>query len=201
MTARPLRLDDFSAPQGASGGSEPSAAPVEERLDVYEKGYKAGWDDAAAAAAEDQARITSDFAKTLQEMSFSYHEARAHVLSTLGPLLTLMAEKVLPEAAHQGLAQTLAQAAAAAADTAAGQPVELVVSPANRAALDRLLEDRDPGFPLTVVEEPSLGPGQAFLRAGNGETAIDLDDTLTAIREAVAGFLHIDPPKETRAHA
>ncbi|MHC0051982.1 FliH/SctL family protein [Actibacterium sp. D379-3] len=197
---RPLKLEDFGdTASGDHVGPDPAMLTEDARLTAYEEGYKAGWDDAAAAEAQSQSRASADFAKTLQDLSFTYAQARAHVLDAIAPLLTLMADKVLPDLARDGFAQTVVELGRAAAETAANAPVDLIVSPANRAALERLLQD-DAGLPLRIVEEPSLGPGQAFLRGGQGETALDIDAVIAGIRDAVAGFLTTEAEKETQTH-
>ncbi|MCV2881819.1 flagellar biosynthesis protein [Actibacterium sp. XHP0104] len=181
--ARLYVLEDFSA-------APHTAAQVgtQDRLAAYEEGYAAGWDDAVKAETNAQSRIGADFAKSLQDMSFTYHEARAHVLSAVGPLLEMMAEQVLPEMAQQGFAQTVLEEARKAIDHAADTPLEIIINPENRASVEALLGD-DPALPLTVSDEPSLGPGQAYLRTGSHESQIDIGAVTQGIRDAVQGFL------------
>ncbi|TCO73378.1 flagellar biosynthesis protein [Rhodovulum euryhalinum] len=195
-----LNLEDFSAPQPAA--QQPVAQPEppdtqDMRLNAYENGYKAGWDDATAAEAEARTRIAADFAKTLQEMSFSYHEARAHVLGALGPLLNAMVERVIPQIAADGFARTVVETAMQIADAEVDRPVRMRVCPENRDALEELV-GRDPGLPLVVVEDDTLGPGQALVSAGTAEKEIDIDGTLSAIRTALEDFLTTQ--EETRRH-
>jgi flagellar M-ring protein FliF len=73
-------LEDFATLAGpaAQAPSDPAPALADaERLAAYEQGYRAGWDDAVRAEAADQARIGAELARNLQEMSFSFHEARS----------------------------------------------------------------------------------------------------------------------------
>ncbi|TCM87073.1 flagellar biosynthesis protein [Rhodovulum steppense] len=184
-----LNLEDFSAPRVEEPEARPEPFDAQDiRLKAFEEGYKAGWDDAAAAEAESHARITADFAKTLQEMSFSYHEARAHMLAALGPLLSAMVERVLPQIAAAGFARTVVETAMQLAETQAERPVRIRVCPENRAALEGLIAT-DPGLPLAVVEDDTLGPGQALVSAGTVENEIDIDGMLSALRTALDDFL------------
>lgn len=194
----PVVLADFS-PAVAAPKSAPAIAE-DARLASYEEGYTAGWDDAASAEATAQARIGADFAKTLEDLSFTYHEARAHVLAAIGPLLKLMTEQVLPDLAMQNFAVTVVEAARAAIAQAADAPLTIVVNPDNAPALEKLLEEQN-HLPLTLSEEPSLGPGQAYLRSSAGESAIDVGAVLEDIRTAVDGFLNDAAQEETREHA
>lgn len=209
-----LNLEDFSSPRfmepaarpAAAGAPAAQSAPAAQaapadtqdaRLNAFEDGYKAGWDDATAAETQGRERITADFAKTLQEMSFSYHEARAHVLGALGPLLTAMVERVMPQIARAGFARTVVETALQLADSEAGRPVRLRVCPENRAALEELL-GHDPGLPLTVVDDDTLGPGQALVSAGIAEREIDIDGMLSSIQTALDDFLTTQ--EEARHH-
>lgn len=194
--SRRLELDDFGHPSAA-----PAAAAVlseDARLAAYEDGYKAGWDDAVAAEEESQARIATDFARNLRDLGFTYAEARAHVLDGITPLLCLMAEKILPETARDCFAENILDLVRAEAGKSADQPIQIVINPSQRAALDSLLEQAAPAFPLVVTEEDSLGPGQAHIRSGAGETTLDIDEAEARIREAVAAAL--TPKQEAKDH-
>ena len=72
----------------------PETSFEEHRLEAYEQGYKAGWDDAATAQADDHTRISAGFARNLQELSFTYHEAKGQILGSLEPLLKEMVTKI-----------------------------------------------------------------------------------------------------------
>ncbi|ARC90086.1 hypothetical protein [Rhodovulum sp. MB263] len=194
-----LMLEDFSD-QGACPQSEPDPPAIdaqEIRLNAYEEGYRAGWDDASAAEAEARTRIGADFEKTLQELSFGYHEARVHVLEALEPLLCVMVERVLPELARGGLARKVVEITREMAETEANRPLQVQVCPENREALEELVGD-DPGLPLRIVDDPTLGPGQAVLRGSAAEREIDIDGMLAAIRGALNDFMTTE--EEARRH-
>lgn len=159
----------------------------EHRLEAFEQGYKAGWDDAAAAQKDDQSRISTDFAQNLNDLSFSYHEARTQILSVLEPLLTAMVSKVLPHIAAQDFPHAVVRAAMEVAANRTEADLEIVVAPANRAALEGLLESDMP-LNAAVVEEPSLGEGQAYLRFAAEEKEIDTDKVLSGLAETVSDF-------------
>jgi len=207
-----LRFEDFSAPPaeqaapGASGGAAVQAAASaaaempdvqEVRLNAYEDGYKAGWDDATAAEAQAQERVSADFAKTLQDLSFSYHEARSHVVGALGPLLTAMVERLMPQIAAAGFARTVVETALQMAEKEADHPISVRVSPENRVALEHLAQGQS-SLPLKVVEDDTLGPGQAMLSSVICEREVDIDAMLSAIRTALDEFLTAE--KEARKY-
>jgi len=195
MTPISHLLEDFGAATGATL-SMTDVKLEEQKLESFETGYTAGWEDAAKAQADDATRISADFARNLQELSFTYQEAHAQVLDALTPLLEGMVETVLPDLARRTLAPRLVDMVQEKARTLAGSTrFEIVVAPACRAALEPLLEGVV-SPPVTLREEPSLGDGQAYIAAGDTETEIDLDEVLAGIGEAVAGFLE-DQKRET----
>lgn len=166
----------------------------EAKLASYDSGYLAGWEDAAAAQSEDQAKIGVDLARNLQSLSFTYQEARVHVLRAIEPLLQQMAGRLLPELARETLAPIVLEVLMPLANKMADTPITLVLNPAARAGVEALLEQAS-GMPLTLVEEPSLGEGQVYLRLGASETHIDLDRATAEIAAAVRGFFE-NPKKE-----
>ncbi len=167
----------------------------DEKLAAYEKGYKNGWDDASAATADEQSRIRADFARNLQTLSFTYHEARASILKSVEPLLLQVVTQLLPEIARESLAPAVLEALMPLAEKMADAPVTLVINPACRAAVEGVLTQAT-GLRIEVQEEPTLGEGQAFLRLGTVEAHVDLDQATADIAAAVRGFF--DTPVKDR---
>lgn len=173
------------------------SAIEEAKLAAYESGYKAGWDDAAAAQTEDQARIGADLARNLQQLSFTYQEARSHILKALEPLLTEIVGRLLPETARETLAPLVLEQVMPMAEELADQPVVLVLNPAVRASVERLIEQAT-GLPLTIEEEPTLGEGQVYVRLGGAEAKVDLTRVTAEIATAVRSFFSL--AEETPPH-
>lgn len=166
----------------------------ETKLASYETGYAAGWEDAMAAQSGEQAQIRADLARNLQGLSFTYHEARDHVLRAVEPLLREVVDKILPKLAQDVLAPTILQFLLPMSEKLAEAPITLVISPAARSAIEAVLEQAA-GLPITVVEEPSLSEGQVYLRLGEAESQINLDRATKDISAAVRGFFEL-PEKE-----
>lgn len=162
----------------------------DEKLASYETGFKAGWDDASAAMTEDQTRIRAELARNLQTLSFTYHEARSHVLKAVEPLLLQIVGQLLPEIARETLAPFVLETLMPLAEGLGDAPVTLVINPAARASVEALLEQAT-GLPLTIEEEPTLGDGQVYIRLGTVETQVDLDKATAEIAAAVRGFFDL----------
>lgn len=158
------------------------------RLEAFENGYKAGWDDAAKAQDDDLKRISADFAGNLRDLSFTYHEACSGMLAALRPVLTGMVETVLPKLAHQTLGMRVIEDLEELARKGLSQPIEIVTAPANLEALETLVAAHD-DLPAVVRAEPSLGEGQVHIRFGAAEHEVDLDSVLADIGSAMSGFV------------
>lgn len=195
-----LRLEVFETDQSASGGKTVvlDAMHLEEtKLAAYDSGYSAGWEDAAAAQSEDQTRVQADLARNLQGLSFTFHEARQHVLHALQPLMSEMVGRLLPAIGRETLSQVVLEAVMPMAEKLADTPITLVLNPSARPAVEALLEQAT-GLPLIITDEPSLSEGQVYLKFGDTETQVNLDRATAEITAAVRGFFEI--PQQEKKH-
>jgi flagellar assembly protein FliH len=195
----PLKLEVFRTGDPAAEATETiAAAEVEEaKLAAYEQGYAAGWEDSIAAQSEDQQRLRTDLARNLQAMSFTYHEARTHILRAMAPLLMEVATRLLPELARRSLGPVVLDALMPLAEERADTPIVIVLNPAARTAIEAVLETT-PGLPVTLREEPSLGEGQVYLQLGEHELRVDLDRATADITGALSAFF--DLSRQERKH-
>jgi len=79
-----------------------------------------------------------------------------------------------------------------------GAGIELVVAPANLAALEKQMADAGFGS-IQLVPEPSLADGQAYLRVGRHERQIDLAGALERIATAIRALIALN--ERTVKHA
>ena len=188
-----LRLEVFETPETTARPETvvlDTSALEEARLAAYDNGYRAGWDDAAAAQDQDQTRVRADLARNLQALSFTYHEARSHMLQALRPLVEDMVSRLLPVLARESLGGVILEEIMPVAENLVDVPVVLVINPSARPAVEALIAEAT-GLPLTIEEEESLGEGQAYLRFGAEELRVDLDRAVTDIAAAVRGFFEL----------
>lgn len=175
-----------------SSDTDQTAADLEsKRLEGYAAGYQAGWDDASKANADEKERVEAEFARNLQDLGFTFQEARSHVLGTLEPLLTAMVEAVLPKAIQEALGQVINEELIPMAEQAADSPIQVLVSPASRGALDHLMQHPN-AVPFEIVEEGTLPEGQVYLRSPTAERRIDLSSALDRIKDAVEAVYDIN---------
>ncbi|SIS51650.1 flagellar assembly protein FliH [Roseivivax lentus] len=185
-------LTDFARSDGsgpASGTADTGPDAQEQRdLASFDKGYRDGWEDAMAAVEKEGGRLHSDLSQNLRDLSFTYHEAYTHILAAMEPLLTQIATAILPAAFDDSLPRHLLDRLMEHARTSGETLVEIAVSPRELALVEPLV-DSDLGFPVTVVADGTLAPGQADIRfSEDREERIDLTEMASEIRDAITGF-------------
>lgn len=159
------------------------------KLEAFEGGYKAGWDDAIKAQNDDHARISSDFAQNLQDLSFTYHEAYGQVMGGISPLLEDVVGKLLPSMLRETLGLHVSEQLRSMAREVGTLDVVIAVAPGHAEQVSPLL-DPDISFPLSLVEDETLAEGQADIRFGDTEKQIDLGGLVEDVARAVQGFVH-----------
>ncbi len=188
-----LRLEIFDTAAAPDGGLQPLvevSALEEAKIASYEQGYSAGWEDASAAQQGDQSRIRADLARNLQSLSFTFQDARSHVLQAIRPLILEMTGRLLPELAREALAPIVLEALMPMAEGMGDAPLTLVLHPAVRERVESLVAQAT-GLPIIIEEEDSLGEGQVYIRLGPQETKVDLTRVTEDITAAVRGFFNL----------
>ena len=199
MTRLTAILEDFGSSIEVSEVPQVSDETLEsERLESFDKGYRAGWDDAIKAKAEDAERFAEGFAQNLQDLSFTYHEVHAQVLANLTPLFEEILQKMLPALARDTLGAHIADQLAQLSREIGAVQIEVVVAPGAGDQVTTLLNAASTSLPVTVTEAPSVAEGQAELRLGGRELSVDISGVAAQITEAVHSVLYDNA--EVRSH-
>ncbi|MBO9399543.1 hypothetical protein [Shimia sp. R9_3] len=184
------------------GITEPQPAPVEEAvgnedemLESFEQGYKAGWDDAINAKSEEHANMSAELERKLQDLSFTYHEAREAIVADMAPTIEKAIMTVLPELARQAIGALAVEQLNEIVRECSETPVVLSAAPdAFQPVIDVMPET--PQFPVEVVRDESLGEGQIRFEFAERERLLDMSEVLDTVAEALKAFTH-----ETRKEA
>lgn len=191
----PLLLDDFDVslprPDSPTQSKITEAELEKARLSSYEAGYSAGWEDAIREAEETGQRIDAEFARNLEDMSFTFHEARSHMLANLEPLLMALTDTFLPEILKDALGEIINEEMLQLAGRLADTPLAIRLSPENRDTMERLLAQVN-SAPVKILEDDVLPSGQVRLEGGVEERIIDLADALTRVKCAIAALYEIN---------
>jgi flagellar assembly protein FliH len=190
MTGLSQFLDDFGASAATVTPEEPGIDPQEveaQRLESFEEGYRAGWDDAVKAQKDESSQVSSALAQRLSDLSFTYLEAQSAMTKSMMPLLQEMVSTVLPKLARQNLGAHLAEQINGLVAEIGAVPVEIAVAPGQRAVVEPLI-DGDHGLDVTIVEDASLTEDQADIRFAENERQVDLGALIEQVASAVEGF-------------
>lgn len=190
--SRILDLDDFGTDTNFSNqGIETASTQETNKLAAFEQGYKAGWDDANKAQTEESQALSADLEANLRDLSFTFHEAKAHVLKGVEPLIKDMIATVLPATAKASLPNMVAEFLQKLTENATSGPILLVCASETLPLIEGFVPE-DPGFPLQFQEDNSLTSGQVFLRFGSQEQLIDLAGAIEQIETIVADFFALN---------
>jgi flagellar assembly protein FliH len=188
----PLSLENFDQARGAARMAE---AEIEEiRRTAYENGFQAGAADAVAAMQADEARLSAELVARLQDMSFGFHEASAHVMSNVAPVLKSIVDTVLPGVMAETVGRTVLEAAEPLVAEAAGIPVRVLCAPAEAPAV-RAVIGEGADVPFVIVEDPGLAPGTATLKLGDAERRIDVAGVLDRISASIDAVTDLNARK------
>ena len=180
-------LEDFGDIRRGTSLSITDVSLEEERLEAFERGYQAGWDDCVKSQTEDQRRITADLSQNLHDLSFTYEEAYAAVMQALHPLLEQMIAAVLPRLARDSLVPRLAETVHDIARVQGRRKIGIAGAKADMPVLEQLT-DAVPELEIALDLDDTLTTGQVHLTFEGGEQAIDLQEVLQGIEHAVSGF-------------
>lgn len=180
-------LDDFGSAAPGMPVTMTDVALEEERLAAFEKGYQAGWDDCVKSQIEDGRRITADLLQNLQDLSFTHEEVHAGIMAMMHPLLQQMTTAVLPALSHATLVPQITEILHDLIAAHGRQSVQIMAGPDDMPILERLGAEL-PDLPCEISEDSTLSSGQVYLRFGESEHAIDMQDVLHRIEQAVSGF-------------
>ena len=191
----PFALEDFDALNAPPAPPALTEAEVEEiRRHAYENGFQAGATDAIAAAQSENSRLSAELVTSLRDLSFGFHEASAHVMTNVAPVLKSVLDTVLPRLMAETVGYTIIETVEPLIEEAAGIPVRLLVSPDEAPAV-RAIIGESAEMPFVIVEDPGLGRGRAHLRIGAVERHIDVSGVLDRISSAVDAVTELNMRK------
>jgi len=195
----PIRLETFLKSEEPPAPEEQESAAFEEmKLNAYERGYVAGWEDSERQAEREALERRAAVERQVEGLTFTYHEARGHVLRAMEPVLTAMLETVIPEAARATLIPEVVAQLLPLAQGRSELPVTLRISEGARADFEATLA----GLvlpPLEILESAELSPGQAEIAFDHKETRVDLAEAADALRGAISRFYQIQTEENRHA--
>lgn len=178
--------EDFGAKKPRKQSSEHAPGPEREEdvLASFEDGYQAGWDDAIKAEKSTRAAVINEFADSLSEMAFSYHDARSALAHGMETFLQPVLAEIIPLIARSSLPGLVVEKLKELIQVSTERPIEIVVSPDRMVAFREAFEE-SLTEPFVIVPDESLEPDKVFVRLGDIERSFELDNWLDEIRDII----------------
>lgn len=200
MSLRALDLEDFGSFAAPEPSAETSVTRKSERLRAYDEGYATGWAEAQAdaRAAAEAAQDQGDALRArIEELGFTFQEARAHVMQAVTPMLRAILKQGLPQVLHATLGARLEHEFALMIESYGNEPMTLRVAATDRV---RIAADLDgaTGLPFEISTDANLESGQMVLAAGPFEHEIDIAAFSARLTEILGSIEHSN--KDLLAH-
>lgn len=194
-------LEDFGAFSRGDVVEMSDVLLEEERLEAFEKGYQAGWDDSAKAQEGQAGHVSAKFAQSIADIGFTHEEAFRTLLDGVQPLITQIVETVLPSVARETLAPRLTEIIMQQVSDHGRRSVVVCVAPGQAAALQST--DLGQGqVAVSVNEDPSLSTDQVQVRFDDrAEQEIDMHGTIAQITAAIDSYFTNGLAEEQRKSA
>ena len=154
-----------------------------EKLQSFEDGYQAGWEDSTKAQNEFEKKMSSNLSQNLQDISFGFHEARNTLTQGMKPLFEEILNKLLPEISKSSIGSHILEQLGGMVRENSDQAIEIIVSPSEIEALQSLLQDQI-SDPFVLLAQPDLNEGQVYIRLGSHEREINLKEMVQRIRSS-----------------
>jgi len=168
------------------------AAQIEQaRTGAHELGFKAGWDDAMRAEAQEKARIGAELERALEEARFTFFEARAQVLNAIEPLFAAVIEKMFPTMVQASVATALTAELVSVGEKLTELPLQISVSEADHDAISALIK-QEISQQVELSVKPDLTSGQAYLECGDVEQKFDFSQIADVFETFAASVFATD---------
>lgn len=189
MASRRLQLEVFDVPSSPLGSIELSSEALETvKLETYEKGYAAGWEDLLKNEAEALAAIRADISSALQQIGFTVQEAKSDILQSLKPFLYAVTEFVMPMLCGATVKDHIVAALQNEAACSANIELTLLVHPELAAVAEEAIFQQS-SIKAVVQKDENLERASVVLLRNAGETILNTDQLCVDIKKAVFKFL------------
>jgi len=185
-------LPEFSKYTSSSG----DGTNIGPDLAAFDQGYNAGWDDASKAVEHSSAEQRRELIEILSRHTGAAQDARAAVLADLRPIITGIADILVPQIADQSFAPHLAQFVFDQIDTYQSPNVVISVNQADFDGVQTVLQHTDFAG-CTVQIDAAIRPQQACIGYAGSEIEFNFQDAKAQIQTALASFLSQPITKET----
>ena len=160
----------------------------EKRLAQFEEGYAAGWEDAISAQSENTRIANENLAKTIGDLSFTYHEACQHLQTSFLPVLEAMARHLVPPLMEKAFPRMVLDKLADILDDPDVSPLELRCAPERVNYFHETLAGIDHTL-VTISSDPKCEKDTILLISADFAEQLDVkfiaDEIISEVEAAV----------------
>ena len=161
----------------------------------FEKGFAVGFAEGKEAAKAVQTVLQDEFVQCISDLEFKYEEARSEITRSLGPLLSILVEKIFPHCLTEGFADQIVAVIQQSLNENTATGFRLTINPAQNTAVIAALAKAAIEVDLTV--DPALPPNAAWVRYDQDELYVDGDALLGDIHSILTTVEPIEKRTET----
>lgn len=158
------------------------------RLDAFEEGYGAGWDDGAAAVRETQTALRQDVLENLANLSLTQRQAYNTMLSALTPLIQKIGDELIPKIARECFTARLVEIIVAAIKRENLSHLTLSVNPDQIGPIRDILTE-DLCDTVTLRSSADVPLDHAFVSTEHHDVEFTYHDVIAQISDDLAAFL------------
>ena len=171
----------------------PGVETTESELQIFENGYQAGWQDAAAALQDQKAGELTKVSQLLEEISFTHEAARRQILNSVSGLLEAILVKLLPHVRDQSIRSTVLEGLERTVEKHLGAHVEISAPSSMSGVIADCLTDKDRKN-ISLVSHVGMPESETQIQVGSSKFIIDHQSIETGIGDALAQLaLHGEP--------
>jgi hypothetical protein len=171
----------------------PGVETTESELQIFENGYQAGWQDAAAALQDQKAGELTKLSHLLEEISFTHEAARRQILNSVSGLLEAILAKLLPHVRDQSVRSTVLEGLERTVEKHLGAGVEISAPSSMSGVIADCLTDQNRKN-ISLVSHAEMPGNETLLQVGSSKFIIDHQSIETEIGDALAQLaLHGEP--------
>ena len=180
-------LSDFTALQATADFQQPDAMETF-RLEVFETGYKAGWDDAAKAYDETNTRLSNDVLRNLCDLSLKHQSNYAQLQTRLTTIVNEISNVLIPTVADQSFAPKLIIFLEQQLKDTGMDTLDLHLNSKTARRLGDLMTP-DLADRINLKVSPVLSETQAILQINGDAIEFTFKDAIEKLSDDLAGFL------------
>lgn len=180
-------LSDFTALQATADFQQPDAMETF-RLEVFETGYKAGWDDAAKAYDETNTRLSNDVLRNLCDLSLEHQSNYAQLQTRLTTIVNEISNVLIPTVADQSFAPKLIFFVEQQLKDTGMDTLDLHLDSKTARRLGDLMTP-DLAGRINLKVSPDLSETQAILQINGDAIEFTFKDAIEKLSDELAGFL------------